>query len=176
MHILIDGYNLIRQSDSLRRLEKFSLEEGRKGLIKRVAGYKKLKNHKITVVFDGWINGSAIEERLREDGVYIVYSRKGETADEVIKKMARAERGGEIIVVTSDRDVADSVVRAGGVAISSPEFETRMKEEEMMAMIQSGEPCIDDDYDIPKSGTRKKGTARRKSKRERQAQRRLIKL
>jgi len=40
MHIVIDGYNLIRQSDSLRRLEKFSLEEGRNGLIKKVAGSK----------------------------------------------------------------------------------------------------------------------------------------
>ncbi len=176
MHIIIDGYNLIRQSDSLKRLERFSLEEGRVGLIKRVAGYKKLKTHKITVVFDGWMNGSAREERLREDGVYIVYSRRGETADEVIKRMAMAGRGGEIIVVTSDRDVADSAVKAGGVAISSPEFEARMKEEEMMAMIYGGEPCKDDDYDIPESGTRKKGTARKKSKRERQSQRRLSKL
>ncbi len=176
MHIIIDGYNLIRQSDSLKRLERFSLEEGRNGLMKRVAGYKKLKDHKITVVFDGWANGSAREERLREDGVHIVYSRRGETADEVIKRMAMAGRGGEIIVVTSDRDVADSVVKAGGVAISSPEFETRMREEEMMAMIHGGEPCKDDDYDIPESGTRKKGTAKRKPKRERQAQRRLSKL
>jgi len=176
MHIIIDGYNLIRQSDSLRRLERFSLEQGRAELIKRVAHYKKLKNHKITVVFDGWINGSAREERLREEGVYIVYSKKGETADEVIKRMAIAGRGGEIIVATSDRDVTDSVVKAGGVAISSPEFEARMKEEEMMTMIHGGEPCKDDDDDIPRSGTKKKGTARRKSKRERQAQRSLNKL
>ncbi|MBW2598833.1 MAG: NYN domain-containing protein [Deltaproteobacteria bacterium] len=176
MHIIIDGYNLIRQSDSLKRLERFSLEEGRNGLMKRVAGYKKLKDHKITVVFDGWANGSAREERLRENGVHIVYSRRGETADKVIKRMAMAGRGGEIIVVTSDRDVADSVVKAGGVAISSPEFETRMNEAEMMAMIHGGEPCKDDDYDIPESGTRKKGAAKRKPKRERQAQRRLSKL
>ena len=176
MHIIIDGYNLIRQSDSLKRLERFSLEEGRNGLIKRVAGYRKLKNHKITVVFDGWIDGSVREERLKEDGVYIVYSKRGETADKVIKRMAMAGKGGEIIVATSDRDVADSVVKAGGVAISSPEFEARIKEEEMMAMIHSSEPSKDDDYDIQESGTRKKGTARRKSKKERQAQKRLIKL
>ncbi|MEA2013957.1 MAG: NYN domain-containing protein [Thermodesulfobacteriota bacterium] len=176
MHIIIDGYNLIRQSDSLRGLERFSLEQGRNGLIKKVAGYRRLKKHKITVVFDGWMNGSVREERLREDGVYIVYSRRGETADEVIKRMAMTGRGGEIIVVTSDRDVAGSAVRAGGVAISSPEFEARMKEEEMMAVINGGEPCNDDDYETPETCTRKKGTAKRKSKRERQAQRRLNKL
>ena len=177
MHIIIDGYNLIRQSDSLRRLDRFSLEQGRAGLIKVVAGYRRLKNHKITVVFDGWANGSAKEERLREDGVYIIYSRRGETADEVIKRMVMTGRGGEIVVVTSDRDVAGSAVRAGGVAISSPEFAARMREEEAMSMISGGESGKDDDgYDVAESGTRKKGTAKRKSRRERQAQRRLSKL
>jgi len=73
--------------------------------------------------------------------------------------------------------VAGSAVRAGGVAISSPEFEARMREEEAMSMISGGESGKDDDgYDVAESGTRKKGTAKRKSRRERQAQRRLSKL
>ncbi|MBW2672613.1 MAG: NYN domain-containing protein [Deltaproteobacteria bacterium] len=176
MHIIIDGYNLIRQSASLRRLERFSLERGRSELIRMVAGYRRSRGHKVTVVFDGWMAGSAEEERLREDGVYIVYSRRGETADEVIKRMARAERGSEIIVVSSDREVANSAVKAGGVAISSPEFEERMGEEET-----KGTPCNDeipeeDDDTPPRSGNGKKGAARKKSKRQRQAQRRLNKL
>ncbi len=29
MHIIIDGYNLIRQSDRLRKAERLALEEGR---------------------------------------------------------------------------------------------------------------------------------------------------
>ena len=176
MHIIIDGYNLIRQSDSLRRLERFSLEEGRNGLIKRVAAYKRLKGHKMTVVFDGWMDGSPGEERLKEQGVSIVYSRRGETADEVIKRMAMAGRSGEVIVVTSDRGVTDSVVRAGGSVMASPDFEVRMREAEMMAMMSGGESFEDDDYDMPESGTRKKGRSRKKSKRERQTQRRLSKL
>ncbi len=176
MHIIIDGYNLIRQSDSLRRLERLSLEEGRSELIRRIAGYRRLRGHKMTVVFDGWMAGSAEEERLREDGVHVVYSRRGETADEVIKRMARAERGSEIIVVSSDREVADSAVKAGGVAISSPEFEERMGEEEVKRMLCSDETLEEDDDIVTRSGTRKKGAARRKSKRQRQAQRRLGKL
>jgi len=46
----------------------------------------------------------------------------------------------------------------------------------MKAMIYSDEASEDDDYDLPRDGTGKKGTARKKSKRERQAQRRLSKL
>ena len=176
MHIIIDGYNLIRQSASLKRLERFSLERGRNELIRRVAGYRKLRDHRMTVVFDGWITGSPEEERLREDGVYIIYSKRGETADEVIKRMAIAGRGSEIIVVSSDRDVANSAVKAGGVAISSPEFEERMGEEDTKTIIHGDETPEEDD-DVPsRSGTGKKGTARRKSKRERQSQRRLGKL
>ncbi|MDO9515826.1 MAG: NYN domain-containing protein [Syntrophales bacterium] len=176
MHIIIDGYNLIRQSDSLRRLERLSLERGRGELIRRVAGYRRLRGHKMTVVFDGWMTGPAEEERLREDGVHIVYSGRGETADEVIKRMARAERGSEIIVVSSDREVADSAVKAGGVAISSPEFEERMGEEETKGMPDDDETPEEDDDLPPISGTRKKGAARRRSRRERQSQRRLNKL
>jgi predicted RNA-binding protein with PIN domain len=176
MHIIIDGYNLIRQSDSLRRLERLSLEGGRSELIRRMAGYRRLRGHKVTVVFDGWMTGAAQEERSREDGVYIVYSRRGETADEVIKRMARAERGSEIIVVSSDREVADSAVRAGGVAISSPEFEERMGQEETQRTPFHDETAEEDDGIPPRSGTRKKGTARRMSKRDRQALRRLGKL
>ena len=177
MHIIIDGYNLIRQSDSLRRIERLSLERGRSELIRRVAGYRRLRGHTVTVVFDGWMTGPAQEERSREDGVHIIYSRRGETADEVIKRMARAQRGSEVIVVSSDREVANAAVKAGGVAISSPEFEERMGEEETKGMLSDYEPPEEDDDDtLPRSGTRKKGSARRRSKRDRQAQRRLSKL
>ncbi|MEQ8213875.1 MAG: NYN domain-containing protein, partial [Smithellaceae bacterium] len=66
MHIIIDGYNLIRQSDSLRRYERQSLEAGRQALISRLIEYKRKKGHKITVVFDGWDQGAAMEERDRQ--------------------------------------------------------------------------------------------------------------
>lgn len=170
MHIIIDGYNLIRQSDSLRRLDKLSLEGGRGELIRRVAEYRRRRGHKITIVFDGWMGGSAKEERLRERGVTVVYSRMGETADEVIKRIAWAERGTEFVIVSSDREVGEAAVRAGGVAVSSPEFEERME------MPSDGETLEEDDDLTPRAGTKKKGAAWKSSRRERRARRRLNKL
>ena len=41
MFILIDGYNLIRQSDTLRRYERKSLEEGRRALIAKLVEYER---------------------------------------------------------------------------------------------------------------------------------------
>ena len=178
MHIIIDGYNLIRQSDSLRRVERLSLEAGRDELIRRVAAYRRSRGHRATVVFDGWMTGPAHEERHRWDGVNIVYSGRGETADEVIRRMARAERGSEFIVVSSDREVAAGAMKAGGVAISSPEFERRMGEGETAGMPRGDEIYEEEeDEDLaPRPGTAKKGAARKRSKRERQARRSLGKL
>lgn len=122
MRIIIDGYNMIRQSDALRSYERLSLEKGRNALIHMVSLYKKLKGHQVTIVFDGWDAGMATEERDRQEGIDIIYSRKGEKADDVIKRMAE-KRSEEIVVVTSDRDIAVFVHHRGGTAISSPEFE-----------------------------------------------------
>ena len=116
MHIIIDGYNMIRQSDALRRYERLSLEAGRNALIRSVSHYKKQRGHKVTVVFDGWQGGPVEEERAKLSGIDIIYSRKGEKADEVIKRMVQ-ERAEEIVVVTSDRGIADFVGRRGRTAI-----------------------------------------------------------
>jgi len=178
MHIIIDGYNLIRQSDSLRRVERLSLEAGRDELIRRVAAYRRSRGHRVTVVFDGWMTGPAREERHRRDSVHIIYSGRGETADEVIGRMARAERGREIVVVSSDREVAEGAMKAGGVAISSPEFERRMGDGET-AVVPRGDEIYEEQEDedlAPRPGTAKKGSARKRSKRERQARRSLGKL
>ena len=177
MHIIIDGYNLIRQSDTLRRVERLSLEAGRDELIRRVAAYRRARGHRVTVVFDGWMTGPAREERHRRDGVHIIYSGRGETADEVIRRMARAERGAEIVVVSSDREVAEGAMKAGGVAVSSPEFERRMGDGETAGMPRGDEMYEEEDDDLaPRTATAKKGAARKRSKRERQARRSLGKL
>ncbi len=172
MNIIIDGYNLIRQSDSLRRFEKFGLEEGRNELIRRLSNFKKKRRHEITVVFDGWISGSPVEERQKEGGITIIYSKKGEKADEVIKRIAK-KSDREIIVVTSDRGIADSISRNGGVAISSPEFEERIQ------MFETGVPFHqeeDGDEDEERIPGKKRGPSKRLTRKKRRASTRLKKL
>jgi len=51
-HIIIDGYNLIRQSCTLAAFDQKDLQLGREVLLDKLAAYKKIKHHKITVVFD----------------------------------------------------------------------------------------------------------------------------
>jgi len=174
MHIIIDGYNLIRQSPSLWQFESRGLEEGRHELIRRLSRFKKERGHTITVVFDGWIGGSPKEERYNEKGITVIYSKKGEQADEVIKRMVRKGRS-SVIVVTSDRSVADAATRNGGTAIPSPEFESRITLSDRESSAFAEEPREYDDEHSRLTGKRK-GPSKRLPKKKRRVMARLKKI
>ncbi len=178
MHVIIDGYNLIRQSDELRRYERLSLEEARKALIRDLSLYKQRKGHKVTVVFDGWVGGPVEEERDRLLGMDIIYSRRGEKADEVIKRISQ-KSAEEIVVVTSDRDIADFVNRRRGTAISSHEFVRLLEKAKTSAIEETSnvaERFAEEDDDATEKRTGKKGSSRRPSRRKRSYMLKMRKL
>jgi predicted RNA-binding protein with PIN domain len=175
MHIIVDGYNLIRQSDTFRQSERISLEEGRNALIRSLAVYRKLRGHRITVVFDGWVGGSPTEERDLAGGVEIIYSRLREKADEVIKRLL--EKGGEeILVVTSDREIAVFATRRGKTAIASAEFDVLLERGVGGSSPANAFGAEDADDDDERTGLKRKGPARRLSKQKRTALARIRKL
>jgi predicted RNA-binding protein with PIN domain len=50
----------------------------------------------------------------------VLFSRKGQTADDLIRQLVRAEPPGRpIVVVSSDKEVADGVRRHGAYPLSS---------------------------------------------------------
>ena len=69
MLIAIDGYNFIKQSPTLRRLEQVELQKAREGLIEQLRNYKRLKGHSFIVVFDGRQERSWAEHRGRSGGI-----------------------------------------------------------------------------------------------------------
>lgn len=172
MHIIVDGYNLIRQSPELFELDRRDIQTGRDALIDMLSAYHRLKRHPITIVFDG-INAPLFSRRQdRVKGIRIVFSRTGETADTVIKRMAARERE-KALVVSSDRAVVDRAASSGAATISSPAFEDKIR----MAAFLSGAGATGEDEDtgwIPT--TRKKGPSRRLRKRDRRSRRKIKKL
>jgi len=171
--LIVDGYNLIRQSPSLREVESRDLQMGREALIRQLASYKRIRGHQITIVFDGWRSGSLTESQQWERGILVIYSKRDERADEVIKRLAK-RFGQGAVVVTSDREVAHFAERVGATAVSSEEFEGRMG---MVAVME--EKAVDSEEinnDKKGVGTKKKGPSRRPSKRRRRAIQRLKKL
>ncbi len=170
LHLIIDGYNLIRQSPELLDQEAQDLRWGREALLERLAAYRRMKKHAITVVFDGWESGAGLGDRDRFQGMIIIYSPRGEKADEVIKRLADRERE-RSLVISSDRAIMDHAERVGAAVMSSDEFIFRLH----CALHEDGSPEIYED-EVPWSSTKKKGPAHRDSKKLRRQRRRVKKV
>jgi hypothetical protein len=169
--IVVDGYNLLNCCREWQRLANRDLSQARAKLLQSLSQYQAQKKHPILVVFDGGRNGWPTEQREQVDDIKIIYSRLGEQADEVIKRIAREWRE-SAVVVTSDRELADSVTRSGATVISAGRFEGRLRATGTQAGEYTG---AGEEWDRPLT-TKKKGTAYRRSKKERRRQARLRKL
>lgn len=125
LEIIIDGYNLIRGAESLPALDAHTLAHERLALITLLVAYHKERRHPITVVFDGWGGRGDKATVQRQQGVTVVYTAKGETADDWIKRKIVGLRYGA--VVTSDKDISRFAERAGLAAIPVLAFEQRLQ-------------------------------------------------
>ncbi len=171
IHIIIDGYNLIRQSKSLSALDQQDLQLGREGLLDMLSAYKRIKRHTVTVVFDG-INAPPFSQHKDQiKGIKVIFSHNGESADTVIKRMAAKLRE-KALVVSSDLDVIHFAASKGSATIDSPGFEEKMTMAVYMDIkgIESEETV----GWIPT--TKKKGPGRRLSKRQRRNRVKIKKL
>ena len=168
MELVIDGYNVIRQSPVFKKAEQEGLEVGRETLIKYLEAYRKLKKHKITVVFDGENAAHLSIQKERIAGISVIYSPYGQTADEIIKRMVM--KNSNLVVVTSDREIIDFVQRHRATSIPTTEFIPRLE----MAFYSEIKGV---EEDTPSSiAPIKKGPSRRLSKRQRKKQRVLKKM
>lgn len=170
MHLLIDGYNLLHVGQSLAQLTPYDLERKRDHLIEQLSAYRQTKPWNITVVFDGWRGGWSTEKKERRRGIELIFSRLGETADEVIKRLVK-ERGTAAVVVTSDREVAKYAERLTVAVIPSDQFRERLE----LAAVRRQRGVQNDEVDGEK-GAKKKGPSRRLSKKERRLKSALKKL
>ena len=93
-HLLIDGYNYVKQSAMAALLDPFDLESGRRYLLDELSRYKKEKKMRITVVFDATQGFSPGRKKEGYRGVEVIYSKQGETADEVMMETIRERQGG----------------------------------------------------------------------------------
>jgi predicted RNA-binding protein with PIN domain len=120
LHLVVDGYNLARSGELFLEHAPAS-PAGRKALCALLSSYARAKGFRLTVVFDG--HGSGRHERSREafKGGTAVYSSRSETADDVIREIARAAPAGTI-VVTSDRGLAGTLPGRSATVVSCGEF------------------------------------------------------
>ena len=106
-HLIVDGYNLARSGALPLEGEPGSAEE-RGALCSLLSAYARKKGFRLTVVFDGRGSGSPKRTRQAFKGGTAVYSSRSETADDVIRDLARGAPAGTI-AVTSDRGLAGTL-------------------------------------------------------------------
>lgn len=169
LHIIIDGYNLIRQSNMFSDLDRQDIQMGREALIDTLAEYKKIKHHRITVVFDGLNAPIFSQHRDLIKGIEIKFSRSGELADTVIKNISAREKE-RALIVSSDRDIVDFAASQGSATIDSVLFAEKIT----MASYLDKKGMDEDEGWIPT--TKKKGPKKRLSKRQRRNRIKIKKL
>jgi len=168
-HILIDAYNLIAKMEGISG----NLEPQRERFIRKLSEYRMQKGHIVTVVFDGEKGGWATESHERTLGINIVFSRLGEKADDVIKRMVKGHEE-EYTVITSDKEVASFAETWGHTAIPSEEFIPKLR-----YGYDKGTGAYKDDEEDDGNQvvtTRKKGNPNKLSKAARRRKQRLDRL
>lgn len=103
-------------------------QKARRRLMDELARFAEVKRVRVMVVFDG-----APEQHFADGasykGVRLFYSLRGSNADERIKQMVEeARERSTLLVVTSDRALADYVRRCGARVIRSGEFRKKIEE------------------------------------------------
>ncbi|WP_327086055.1 NYN domain-containing protein [Nonomuraea sp. NBC_01738] len=114
VHLIIDGYNVTKTGYG-----NFTLADQRARLMTSLGALVAQTRVEVTVVFDGAELNSPVQVAAPR-GVRVLFSAPGEIADDLIRQLVRAEPPGRAMaVVSSDREVAESVRRMGARPVPS---------------------------------------------------------
>lgn len=162
-HFIVDGYNLMKTDPELAMFMRHGLEYAREGVIKRVDNASGLKQARsITIVFDGHQGGQAVETRQRRGRLVIIYSKLGETADDVIKRLVLTyPNEQEVKVISRDWELKDAAREAGQ---SSGNLKRRQSLNGGRSQTGSKSGAKDDDGAGWNNSTKKRGPAKRSPK------------
>lgn len=124
IRILVDGYSLLHNWPQLAKGKSRFSAAARDELIYMLRQYRDASGTPITVVFDG--QGPAPQtdqESPSTPEMEILYSRSGQTADDIIERVSHLLRPyGDFLVVTDDFAERDTIINLGGFACSCEQF------------------------------------------------------
>ncbi len=124
VRILVDGYSLLHNWPELAPQNSSPhSEDARAELIRVLTLYRDACGTPITIVFDGAGKKPANRLSSTPDVAEILYSRAGQTADQIIEaRDGQMEPFGEVLAVTDDFAERDTVSYHGGLVSSCSNF------------------------------------------------------
>ena len=141
VRILVDGYSLLHSWPQLAPGRARHSAAARGQLIQRLGQYQDACGTPVTVFFDGASERAGNPGSTPgEPGVEILYSKSGQTADQMIERAAhRLQPYGEVLVVTNDAAERETVLSLGGMAASCGAFieEMEMSQREFQLQLKA---------------------------------------
>src|ERR1017187_6568178 len=123
VRILVDGYSLLHNWPELARGRARHSAASRDDLISRLTLYQAASGIPVTIFFDGAGPRGGKPNAASPGSVEVLYSRQGQTADDMIERAAhRFGPYGEVLAVTDDHAERDMVISLGGSASSCWNF------------------------------------------------------
>jgi uncharacterized protein len=123
VRILVDGYSLLHHWLAIAPSHPRYSAAAREDLVHRLMLYRDAIGTPMTLVFDGAGPTPDASQIPSTPQFEIIYSRAGQTADQLIERVtARMKPYGEVLVVTDDHAERDMVISMGGMASSCTNF------------------------------------------------------
>jgi predicted RNA-binding protein with PIN domain len=119
VRILVDGFSLLHNWPELAPGKPRHSAAARDELIQVLTRYQDASGTPVTVIFDGAGLGRERPKAAEECAIEVLYSRAGQTADQMIERAThRLSAYGEVLVVTDDFAERDTVLSVGGMVSS----------------------------------------------------------
>jgi predicted RNA-binding protein with PIN domain len=123
VRILVDGYSLLHQWPELAEGAARYSEAARDALVEMLTQYQDASGTPVTVFFDGIGSRRRRPQNQAQGAVEVIFSRSGQTADDLIERAAhRFQDFGEVLVVTDDLAERNIVGGFGGSVSSCANF------------------------------------------------------
>ena len=126
-YLIVDGHSIIFAWPELRKLHQRRTALAREALAKQLRDYQDWTGVRVVLVFDG--QGSKLSTDADPYDIQVFYSRKGQTADAVVERLASKYAGNyDVTVATSDLLERQTVTSFGALPVS-PETLRQMLDE-----------------------------------------------
>ena len=126
-YLIVDGHSVIFAWPELSQLQRRRSYLAREILAKQLRDYQDWSGVNVVVVFDG--KGVRIGEISAPHEVQIFYSRRGQSADAIIERLAsKYATRFDVMVATSDYLERQTVIASGATCITPESLRELLKE------------------------------------------------
>ncbi len=115
--LIVDGHSMIFQWSDLAAQHARRGTTARENLIRLLTSLQDNSHWTVAVVFDG--KGAKPNEASEPDGITVLYSRDGQTADSIIERLAAKYRDTYDVTVATDDHMERTTVESFGAGTMS---------------------------------------------------------